>query len=383
MAVGITSIFKFPLRILKITGMWPLNASSRNYKIFAFLGHIIFIELFMVFQIGYYVKELKAEDYAALMVVIPSDLIFIYKNLNLLNRMIQTEELIQDVQDLTNRKFCDSAILVKYEKIAKNIFKTYIFGGLVMSTGATLSTIFRHKWIVKMWLPFNLNQENEIVFWIVTFYQGINIYVANTINLIFDIMPVFFMIIIVGMLKELGIKFGNIKKHTKLNEDGSINVTPKKDNKKMFAECIETQIEIIRIIDEMQNIFSMAICLQKNMSAFLVRSTVLRLIFVSFETNTSLFITYIVFMMIVLIRIFLPCYYGNEIKLKWNQLSELFFMSDWWTEKSEYQKTAKIFMQFMKKPKYIRSCSIFIIDMDAFRDICKSAYSIYAIFKRN
>lgn len=86
-------------------------------------------------------------------------------------------------------------------------------------------------------------------------------------------------------------------------------------------------------------------------------------------------------MITMLFQIFLPCYYGNQISKMSDEISLKFFHSEWYREKPAYKSTARIFMEFAKKPVKICAIGIFDINLATFTFICNSAYSLYAVLK--
>lgn len=59
-----------------------------------------------------------------------------------------------------------------------------------------------------------------------------------------------------------------------------------------------------------------------------------------------------------------------------------FFHTDWFRENSKYKKTSIIFMEVLKKPVKISVAGVFDVNLTTFTKICKSAYSLFAVFKK-
>lgn len=95
-----------------------------------------------------------------------------------------------------------------------------------------------------------------------------------------------------------------------------------------------------------------------------------------------MFVNLAIYMVPMMFQIFLPCYYGNEIILKSKNLSNDYFHSDWFNESRKSRNSAKIMMEFVKKPVKIRVIGIFDVDLTTFMRICNSAYTLFAVFKR-
>jgi odorant receptor len=88
-------------------------------------------------------------------------------------------------------------------------------------------------------------------------------------------------------------------------------------------------------------------------------------------------------MIMELIQIWLPCYYGNELKFASEKISMSMFHSDWSTTTKSFKTAMKIFMENNKKSTWIRAFGYIKIDLTTFISICNFAYSLYAVFKKN
>ena len=85
-----------------------------------------------------------------------------------------------------------------------------------------------------------------------------------------------------------------------------------------------------------------------------------------------------------LVQIFLPCYSRSQISSVSEQLMRNFFHSDWVHESQTYYRNATIFMEMSKKPLKILAAGVgaFEVNLESFRSICNSAYSLFALFKK-
>jgi hypothetical protein len=85
----------------------------------------------------------------------------------------------------------------------------------------------------------------------------------------------------------------------------------------------------------------------------------------------------------MLLQVFLPCYFGNEISLASAKLSESLFHSKWINQSTKFKSAAKIFLENTKKPLKVSMLSGMItIDFAMFTSICNSAYTFYAVLKK-
>jgi hypothetical protein len=84
----------------------------------------------------------------------------------------------------------------------------------------------------------------------------------------------------------------------------------------------------------------------------------------------------------MVLEIFLPCYFGNELALASSKLSTDLFGSDWIDGNAELKSLVKIFMETTKKPTKVSAFGIFHVNLVTFTTIINSAYSYYSVLKR-
>lgn len=84
----------------------------------------------------------------------------------------------------------------------------------------------------------------------------------------------------------------------------------------------------------------------------------------------------------MILQIFLPCYYGNEISFASQELSLEVFHSQWIDGSKEHKKSIIFMLEAMKKPIKIHAYSLLQINYDTFNSVCNSAYSMYALLDR-
>lgn len=317
------------------------------------------------------------------MSLFPSFITLIAKILNVMQKIRSLQNLIEEIDELVKKEFKDSSKLKKKTDKAYIIFKMYVSCGLLTSTAALMNPILHHIWAFPMWLPFGLHKSSEIAFWIISVYQSVVSYTFETVNETLDMLPVFMLSYVSGMIDELAHSIGKIRKHKTLNPDGSINQNPKPDNRAKLLEYIEVHHQIVEINKKIQEIFSTIIMTQALVSAVVLCTTIVTMTNVELKTNFALFAELFVYMLVMTLQILLPCYYGNEVKLSSDKLSQELFHTDWYGESNEHKKVVKMFMECNKKPSTIRAFREFDIDLKIFTFTCNTAYTLYAIFRKH
>jgi odorant receptor len=81
------------------------------------------------------------------------------------------------------------------------------------------------------------------------------------------------------------------------------------------------------------------------------------------------------------LQIYIPCYFGNELSLSSEKLSDSLFHSNWIDESAEFKLAMKIFMENTKKPLQISVFNTFNLNLESFLTVVNSAYSFYNVMK--
>lgn len=84
----------------------------------------------------------------------------------------------------------------------------------------------------------------------------------------------------------------------------------------------------------------------------------------------------------MIIQIFLPCYYGNEIFINSQELPRNLFYSDWLHSSKNYRNSVSFVMEIMKKPIKVDAFKFLKVNYEIFTSVCNAAYSMYALIDR-
>ena len=93
------------------------------------------------------------------------------------------------------------------------------------------------------------------------------------------------------------------------------------------------------------------------------------------------FFLFLSYLAAITMEIYLPCYYGNNLRIASEKLSTKLFHTDWICESEDFKIAMKLFMENVKKPIIISALNIFDLNLDNFIKVCNFAYSLYALFQ--
>lgn len=75
---------------------------------------------------------------------------------------------------------------------------------------------------------------------------------------------------------------------------------------------------------------------------------------------------YIAFVFVILVQIFLPCYFGSDLGLSADQLTNANYHSKWIEQNAVYKRNMIFFMEYLKKPPILKAGKYFPITRNTF-----------------
>lgn len=84
----------------------------------------------------------------------------------------------------------------------------------------------------------------------------------------------------------------------------------------------------------------------------------------------------------IALHLFIPCYFGNAIKINSIEFITDVYRTDWLSATKEERRNIFILMGTMRHPIRVRLAGTFDMDLNIFLSVINYAYSLFAIFKR-
>jgi 7tm Odorant receptor len=123
-----------------------------------------------------------------------------------------------------------------------------------------------------MWLPTN-GKENNIVFWVSASYQTMNTTCLSGVDIVLDVLPVFFMSFSLELLEELENQLSNLSLQDVNGEN--------KIKEEKFLKCIQLHSRILDISKKIEDVFATALLMRGLMSTLIFCTTAFALTIVS------------------------------------------------------------------------------------------------------
>lgn len=82
---------------------------------------------------------------------------------------------------------------------------------------------------------------------------------------------------------------------------------------------------------------------------------------------------YVAFSATMMNEIFLPCYFGNEVTLRREEISHAVYSSDWIHLSQKFKKNMIIFLEGLKRARILKSGKIFTLSLFSFLTVNSSS----------
>ena len=268
-----TSLFKTPVKSLKVMGMWPNKQSSRIYRIYCVVVHIIFMDTILALQIAALCTYETFDDIVNTLFIIPTYVGCVAKTLNFLVNFSKVEEIMEMLKELY--EICpDTTKIDQRLKMASRIYRTFLFGAIACGVAACLTVFYELPY--RIWFPYNTD-ENLWAYVIVAAYASLEILVYGHVIVTLDLFLVFFFSYAIGFMEVLCDSLGSIRKQY-------LEHSSRQDfnhNQKELKKLIGFQIKVDEYLKKFLISFSWIFVLQGLISVVILCTTFFVMINVS------------------------------------------------------------------------------------------------------
>nr|QBB72969.1 odorant receptor [Protaetia brevitarsis] len=368
-------------KMLRISGIWPLKHMTFKYKLRTAISWL-FSYVFLASMIAevIHVKGDVEKINEVLCVLTPIcgcgskqvSLIYYKKNFFNILKILKSDtfnkgnaNMIQKIMTLTKR--------------GKKIFHGLTFGTLVLYS---VIPLFDQK-DYPIPFSFNVGRYKCAVYLFQVASLAIVAWNLTTIDLLF----VDLLALGTGLANNLGKKLSNIvggkkecndycKISAKLNVEEIMN----KVSLKSLRECIKLHISILRYINDIEAVFSFSVIVHYMTATLLLCSSLLQ-ITTMVDIHSTQFIRCSWLAVNALLQSFLYHWFGNEIIVRTDKISEACYSSSWYKCNVELRKMLLIVMTASRKPVGVTIYKFTELSLVSFVTMLRWAYSFTALVR--
>ncbi|KAF2896167.1 hypothetical protein ILUMI_10008, partial [Ignelater luminosus] len=117
------------------------------------------------------------------------------------------------------------------------------------------------------------------------------------------------------------------------------------------------------LINFVENIFTMGLFAQFIASVIVICNTLFHFVLISISSQLFMLTNYLI---IILVQLFIYCWYGNEIIFKSVQVREACYMTNWELSGNEVRKYLFLIMERSKRPLKITTMKYSVLSLTTF-----------------
>ena len=265
-----TSPFKTPMRNLKVMGMWPNKQSSRIYRIYCFVAHLIFMEIILALQIAALCTYETFNDVINTLFAMPTTAGSNVRTLNFLVNLREVEEIMKMSKELY--EMCpDTAKVDERLNKATQIFNIFLFGATACGVATCLTGFYELPY--RIWFPYDTD-EKLWAYVIVAACTSFKMIAYGHVIVTLDIFPVFFFSYAIGFMETLCDSLGSIRKQY-------LEHSSRQDfdhNQRELKKLIDFQIKVDEYLKKILKTFSWIFLLQGLISVIIFCTTLFLLL---------------------------------------------------------------------------------------------------------
>ncbi|XP_075144770.1 odorant receptor 94a-like [Haematobia irritans] len=368
---------RFLIRILKISGVWHWQAEENQTALTKILQNlhcsVLHISTSVTFCFLMWVEAFRAPDIVeagqvlymslALSIVIPKLIGFWFHSKRLLRFFKDLES--NPIYELTTKDEID--LWLQKQQLFKRIIQLFMSGSVFSGAAAFIGVLFEEDYQLGFpyWVPFEW--QNPKGYWIAYFYDMLGIYVVCFTNVAFDMLGCY-MIFHVGLLYKI-----LSKRFEVLQEAGETEA------KEKLMRFIQLHKNIKRATSECEALVSHYVLSQIIFSALIICFCGYRLQKMNIMDNVGQFFAMLQFFSVMILEIFLPCYFANEVTVNSSFLLLDMYSSNWVTYTPLTRKFMILYSEFLKQPIIFKAGGYFEIGLPIFTKVMNNAYTFFAL----
>ncbi|XP_030371556.1 odorant receptor 94b-like [Scaptodrosophila lebanonensis] len=249
----------------------------------------------------------------------------------------------------------------------KRIFYTYMGCSFAAGCFGFFSVFLQETYELPFsyYVPFEWrNPERYYYAW---GYDVLAMTLACATNIMLDTIGCYFMFHISLLYRLLGLRLEALQKTS--DQEATLKL----------RQVFQIHARLFRLTHDCEYLVSPYVLSQVVLSAFIICFSGYRLIKMNWQESPGPFFTTIQFASLMVLQIFFPCYYGNELTIYADQLTNSVFKTNWLEFSVGTRKILIIYMEILKRPVIVRAGGFFKIGLPIFVKTMNNAFSFFAL----
>ncbi|XP_045502920.1 uncharacterized protein LOC123699915 [Colias croceus] len=375
-------------KIMSILGVWipPTNESTaqKSYKIFM----LILQYSFLFFQIIYVMQvlgDLEAVSEAVYLLFTQACLCckitVFHVNIDIIRMLI-----VQMNSDAFKPQ-CKphNCILKRQARKIKRLLLSFIVAAETTCSIWGIKPLFDdvgiRKYPFDMWMPIKPDKSPQYELGYI--FQELTICMSALMYFGVDSVAISMVIFACAQMEIIMNKMMSVSSYTYLNklDDDARNRTEYyvRGNQKLI-ECVKQYQAVVRFTELVEDAFHIYFLFQLTGTVGIIVMSAFRILVV--EQNSMLFISLIVYLIVMTSQMFLCCWSGHELTATSEELHTALYMSKWYEQDVKFQRTLCFAMTRMSRPLVLRAGHYISLSRQTFVSILRMSYSYIAVLNQ-
>ncbi|XP_026849429.1 odorant receptor 94a [Drosophila persimilis] len=367
------------LQVMRLFGLWPWSLSEgdhwtvwgfvrRNYRFllhlpitFTFIG-LMWLEAFV---------SSNLEQAGQVLYMSITEMALVVKILSIWHHRSAAWQLMHDFQQAPELRLRSQEEQLFWQR-EQRYFKWFFYIYILISLGVVYSGCTGVLFLKEYELPFAyyvpFEWRNERGYWFAYGYDMAGMTLTCISNITLDTLGCYFLFHISMLYRLLGMRLRALKSTADETYFGQ-----------ELRQIFDMHQSVRRLTHTCQAIVSPYILSQIILSALIICFSGYRLQHVGIRANPGQFIAMLQFVSVMILQIYLPCYYGNEITVYAHQLTNEVYHTNWLHCRPPLRKLLNGYMEHLKQPVAIRAGNFFAVGLPIFVKTINNAYSFLAL----
>ncbi|KAL7729217.1 hypothetical protein ACLKA6_009675 [Drosophila palustris] len=353
-------------QLQKYLGLWKLqDESSWMKRIYPFVLHLPLTFTQIALMWLEVITSNDLEQAGRVMYMSLTQLPLLIKVINIWYRQEEAYNFMEQVEKFVETE--DVKLLEREERHFKHIYYLYLGGSITVALFGYISVFFQDTYELPFGYYVPFEWQNPQGYFYAWGYNVLAMTVCCLSNAQLDSMGCYFMLKISLLYRCLNIRL------MALQQESESKALP--ELRRIFQR--HTQVHLLTRQCEL--LVSPYVLSQVVLSAFILCFSGYRLVQMGWKQNPGLFLAILQFMAVMIVQIFLPCYYGNQLTVHANQLTNSVFNTNWLEYTAKTRKELICYMEFLKRPVKVRAGIFFEIGLPIFMKTINNAYTFFAL----
>lgn len=351
------------LIIKRWLGIWKWRNEDFKWKMLKRLHpYLLYLPFAFTYTALMWVEVIRSQgvaDAGNVLYMALTEFVMVIKVLNIWYRRQDAFEFIDELErhemyKLLSREEVD--FWQREQNMFRRIFYTYIGGCVTVALTGYFSVLYQETYELPFsyYVPFDWHTPE--LYYYAWAYNVLAMTMCFLPNCLLDTMGCYFMFHI-GLLYRL-----LNRRLLALRETSEVKAIPE------LRHIFQLHRRLRTLTKQCEILVSPYVVSQVVLSALIICFSFYRLVQMG-KSNPGVFATTLQFVGVMIVQIFLPCYYGNELTFSAHQLTNSVFNTNWLEYSVATRKILNCYMEFLKRPVKLRAGMFFEIGLPIFMKV--------------